>query len=127
MKGKQKVFELGEANALLPRLESLLSGLEEKQDSFRRLQDGLFFEELLEESSPPDEKLQALDETLVEMEEDLARVHELGCLLRHAEKGLVDFLARREGRWVYLCWRRGEREIEYYHTLRGGYFERQRL
>lgn len=127
MKPQRKIFELEEANALLPRLESLLSGLEKKQDSFRRLQDGLFFEELLAESAPPDEKLQALEEALVMMEEDLERVHELGCLLRHAEKGLVDFLTRRGEQWVYLCWRRGEKQIEYYHTLRGGYFERQRL
>lgn len=127
MKPRQKIFQLEEANRLLPALEVLLTDLEEKQEAFRRLQDHLFFEELLEESDPPDEKLQVLEETLVKLEEEIGKVHELGCLLRHPEKGLVDFLARREGEWIYYCWRRGEKQVEYFHSLRGGFLERQRL
>ena len=127
MKPRRKIFQLEEANSLLPALEALLTDLEEKQEAFRRLQDGLFFEELLEESAPPDEKLQVLEETLVKLEGEIEKIHELGCLLRHPEKGLVDFLARRDGEWVYYCWRRGEKQVEYFHSLHGGFFERQRL
>jgi hypothetical protein len=122
-----KVFELDEANALLPKLEALLAELEEKQEEFRRLQEGLFFEELLDEASPPEEKLQDLERVLLRLEEEITEIRRLGCLLRHPERGLVDFLARRSGEWVYYCWRRGEKEIQYYHTLRGGFLERQSL
>lgn len=122
-----KVFELDEANALLPKLEALLAELEEKQEEFRRLQEGLFFEELLNEASPPEEKLQDLERVLLRLEEEITEIRRLGCLLRHPERGLVDFLARRAGEWVYYCWRRGEKEIQYYHTLRGGFLERRSL
>lgn len=127
MNPRRKVFDLNEANALLPQLDTLLGELEEKREAFRRLQEILFFEELLDEMAPPEEKLQALEEALLKLEKEIEKIRQLGCLLRHPEQGLVDFLARREGDWVYYCWRRGEREIQFYHTLRGGFFERQPL
>jgi hypothetical protein len=127
MNQKPKIFALEEANALLPELEGLLAELDEKQETFRRLQDRLFFEELLEDVSPPDEEIRQMEARLMELEKEIQRIRELGCLLRHAEKGLVDFLSKRGEEWVYFCWRRGEKQIEFYHTLRGGFFERQKI
>ena len=127
MTQKPKIFALEEANALLPELEGLLAELDEKQETFRRLQDRLFFEELLEDASPPDEEIREMETRLTELEKEIQKIRELGCLLRHAEKGLVDFLSKRGEEWVYFCWRRGEKQIEFYHTLRGGFFERQKL
>ena len=123
----KKIFDLEEANALLPKLEALLETFEAKREAFRELQDGLFFEELLEEISPPEEKIKALEETLDKLEEEIKKIRELGCLLRHPERGLVDFLARRDNEWIYYCWQRGEKEIRYFHTLGGGFFERKPL
>jgi hypothetical protein len=39
--------------------------------------------------------------------------------------GLLDFLADRHGRDVYLCWRYGEPRIEFYHDLHNGFNGRQ--
>lgn len=122
-----KVFELEEANALLPHLETLLSDLEEKQESFRKIQEGLFFEELVAAAPPPESKLQEMEEMLMRLEHELGKIRELGCILRHPERGLVDFLARRGDEWIYYCWRRGEMGIQFYHTLHGGFFERRPL
>ena len=127
MDQKQKIFVLEEANALLPQLEGLLAEFEEKQETFRRLQDRLFFAELLEDTSPPDEEICQMENRLTEMEKEICKIRELGCILRHPEKGLVDFPAKRGEEWVYFCWRRGEKQIEFYHSLRGGFFERQKL
>ena len=124
---QRKIFSLEEANALLPRLEKLLSDLEEKRQAFKELHDELFFEELLEEASPPEEKIQELETILTSLEQEIEKIHELGCLLRHPERGWVDFLARKEKEWVFYCWRRGEKEVGHYHSLRGGYLERQPL
>lgn len=122
-----KVFELEEANSLVPRLEALLAALEEKHEGFRRLQDDLFFEEILNEAAPSEDRIQELERILTHLEFEMAKIRELGCLLRHPERGLVDFLAKRGEEWVYYCWRRGEKEIQFYHTLRGGFYERQPL
>lgn len=127
MANRLKVFNLNEANALLPELESRLSQLETKHEIFKQLEDKLFFEEILEQASPPEIRLQELEETLIRLEEDIQRIRELGCLLRHSERGLVDFLARKGEGWIYFCWRRGEKEIRFYHSLRGGFLERRPL
>jgi hypothetical protein len=127
MKPPYRIFSLEEANALIPQLEALLADLEKKQESFRRLQDELFFEELLGDSPPSELQLKELEHTLSDLEKELKMIRSFGCLLRHPERGLVDFLAKKEEEWIYFCWRKGECRIEFYHTLRGGYFERKPL
>jgi hypothetical protein len=44
-----------------------------------------------------------------------------GCVLKDLNAGLLDFLAERDGREVYLCWRYGEDKIEFYHELHTGF------
>lgn len=122
-----KAFKVEEANALVPRLEGLLGELEEKRESFRRFQDELFFEELLSEAPPSDSRLRELEEGLARLEKEIEKIRSLGCILRHPERGLVDFLAKKGEEWVYFCWRRGEKEIRFYHTLQGGFYERKPL
>jgi hypothetical protein len=41
------------------------------------------------------------------------------------EDGLVDFPTTYEGRWVYLCWHVGERELQHWHEVDAGYQGRQ--
>ena len=48
-----------------------------------------------------------------------------GAILKDVNSGLVDFLAVRDGRKVYLCWRFGEPEIQYWHDIEAGFAGRQ--
>ena len=48
-----------------------------------------------------------------------------GAILKDINSGMVDFLALREGREVYLCWRFDEPEIQYWHDLEVGFAGRQ--
>lgn len=48
-----------------------------------------------------------------------------GAILKDVNSGLVDFLAVRDGREVYLCWRFGEPEIQYWHDIEAGFAGRQ--
>ncbi len=52
---------------------------------------------------------------------------ELGLECKSVESGLVDFLAEREGRPVYLCWRAGEKSVTHWHELDAGFAGRQSL
>lgn len=124
MGAKQRVFNLEEANALVPELEMLLREFEEKQHSFERLHDGLFFEEILGEEPPPDKKYQELEGVLTLLEEQVERIGSLGCVLRDPRRGRVDFLARTGKGLIYYCWQRGEKQIQYCHSLRDGFLGR---
>jgi hypothetical protein len=70
---------------------------------------------------------QRLDEEVAGIARCVARIHEVGALVKDLDAGLVDFPARREGEDVLLCWRLGEDEIAFWHTLDEGFSGRKPL
>ncbi len=52
---------------------------------------------------------------------------ERGILLRDPDTGLIDFPAERDGEQVFLCWRMGEGDVEYYHGVHSGFGGRKPL
>ena len=52
---------------------------------------------------------------------------ELGVEVKDLDEGLVDFPARREGEDVLLCWRLGEDEVGFWHSLEDGFAGRKPL
>lgn len=64
-----------------------------------------------------------------EMEELVIHVRELnhrGIELKDLDKGLIDFPAlRANGEEVYLCFMLGEKTIDHWHTLEGGFAGRK--
>ena len=50
-----------------------------------------------------------------------------GVQVKDVEEGLIDFPALRRGETVLLCWRLGEDEIRYWHTVDDGFAGRQEL
>ena len=68
-----------------------------------------------------------LDEAVPGIARCVARIHELGALVKDLDDGLVDFPARRGGEDVLLCWRLGEDAIEFWHGLEEGFSGRRPL
>jgi len=74
------------------------------------------------------EEVQAqLDEEVAGIARCVARIHEVGALVKDLDDGLVDFPATRDGREVLLCWRLGEDEIGFWHGLDEGFSGRKPL
>ncbi len=73
----------------------------------------------------------ALQAEIAKLEEQaqtlLAHISELGVELKDPRRGLVDWVAEREGRRVYLCWQIGERTIDWWHEIADGFAGRQRI
>lgn len=59
------------------------------------------------------------------IEQLVDRIQAYGCILKDMNSGLLDFLAQRNGREVYLCWRYGEPRVAFYHELHTGFNGRQ--
>jgi len=68
-----------------------------------------------------------LDEALAGIARCVARIHELGALVKDLDQGLVDFPAQRGEEDVLLCWRLGEEEIGFWHGLEEGFSGRKPL
>jgi hypothetical protein len=74
-----------------------------------------------------EEVQQQLDEEVAGIARCVARIHELGALVKDLDAGLVDFPATRDGQDVLLCWRLGEDEIGFWHGLDEGFSGRNPL
>ena len=127
-----KLFTLAEANRLLPRLDSLLRRLrashsereqkEEVVDAFRR-------KATLDGGALPSDNLaetrQEIGRLSVILHEGLHEIESWGCLVKDLNLGLVDFVALRGNERVFLCWRLGEPEIRFWHSLEEGFAGRK--
>lgn len=56
-----------------------------------------------------------------------ALLKDIGCELKDLSMGLVDFPSYRGKELVYLCWRRGEPRVEFWHDLNSGFAGRKPL
>ncbi len=74
-----------------------------------------------------EEVQEQLDEEVAGIARCVARIHEVGALVKDLDDGLVDFPATRDGRDVLLCWRLGEDEIGFWHGLDEGFSGRKPL
>jgi hypothetical protein len=62
-----------------------------------------------------------------QMQAGVTRLVEREVTLREIEAGLIDFPALASGRQIWLCWRLGEGDIEWWHELDDGFAGRRRL
>ena len=122
-----RYFTLEEANEVLTELEPLMAQLLERRAKAVRMSRQL--EHLFEEphidfgGSVPT----ILAQDFVIIESLLSKIRAYGCVVKNLEAGLIDFLAKINGRDVYLCWRYGEDQIAYYHELHTGFQGRRAI
>lgn len=62
-----------------------------------------------------------------DLQDRIAEFEDIGVELKGVDEGLCDFPSLREDRVVYLCFRLGEDDIEYWHELDTGFAGRQPL
>ena len=61
------------------------------------------------------------------VQEDINHIQSLGGVTKDIEAGLVDFLGEVEGQDVWLCWKKGEHHVRYWHPLDSGFTDRRAL
>jgi hypothetical protein len=119
-------FTREEANALLPRLTTILDQLRDAKDELTDAE----AHEALSESAPTNgggEEGKQVGVAFLEVRRLLESIEQSGLVLRDIDRGLVDFPAMLDGREIYLCWELGEDEVAYWHELETGYGGREPL
>ncbi|MSR78331.1 MAG: DUF2203 family protein [Candidatus Omnitrophica bacterium] len=129
-----KIFTLEEANALIPVLETRMGKIFAKREAHAQRHDVLFMHQLLEsaeghagyESVSPEleREIQQMEDEITKLEKDVEEIHSLGCIVRSLEKGFIDFFSYHHGKKVFLCWKKGENTIRYYHSSKDGMTQR---
>jgi hypothetical protein len=150
-----RFFDLDEANATLPEVRTILESLRDERAELIRLRD-LVVERQAPEEAPTEAPTEAnvggtgraaepaereggtsdpeirvlrlrMQGVIDQMQAGVARIDELGITLREIETGLIDFPALASGRQIWLCWRLGEDDIEWWHELNEGFGNRHAL
>lgn len=55
----------------------------------------------------------------------LHQLQDMGIEVKDLTTGLIDFLALKDGREVYLCWKYNEGKIQFWHEIEAGFAGRQ--
>jgi len=136
-----RFFDLDEANETIPELRTILETLRDERSQLIALRDE-FARRTALETAPGDASVERtaddastrtsesaaerrrlrlrMQGVIDQMQAGVARIDELGVTLREIETGLVDFPALVAGRQVWLCWRLGEGDVEWWHELSDG-------
>lgn len=130
-----KTFTLEEAQALLPLLNSLLMRAMESKDAAQAIEDELsqlshriFLMGGMHVDLGRVTKMKAEAETLMKRtRETVAEIDAIGVQVKDIALGLLDFPCRVDGETVLLCWKRGEAQIEFWHTMEAGFRGRQAI
>jgi hypothetical protein len=122
----ERFYSVDEANGLIPKLKPLLERIRKTQDELAKDKTVAAVREKAAQNGGglPGRQLSTLTKTL---EADLRQLEEWGIVLRDPSIGLIDFLHKREGETVFLCWKLGEARVEWWHPLETGIAGRQRL
>ena len=120
-------FTVEEVNALIPHMEAIFERItelyEEAQGLLSQLNakgESLEGEENDETPDDVKEKRGRVRELAEAIQEGVDEIEQPGSSVKDLSSGLVDFLSRRDGRTVYLCWHRGESECSWWHDLDSG-------
>ena len=131
---ENKLFDIKEANALLPQLNAAFSRISVLRREIGALMEalrGAGFEPLkaskkeLPEEPAKREKAQRMYKLLDALRAEVEMIEETGGILKDLEMGLMDFYGLREGKVICLCWQHGEPEIMYLHEVETGFGSRQ--
>jgi hypothetical protein len=130
---QQRVFSLSEANGLIPRLTLEFNQIARHRAEVARVARALGGPDaavaLLEGHQEPAPGLAPHADRLRQLADDIgravARIHDLGCLVKDLEMGTVDFYGELQGKAVFWCWQYGEAAILHWHALDEGFAGRR--
>ena len=130
----RRVFTLEAVNALVPKLQDLVGRQLERRSGIEQLLARLGRElgdvpdRIVLDPADPHEVREMKRELVRRIEEYRAgwrEVEEMGAVLKDPRIGLLDFYGSVEGKMVWLCWKYGEAEVLWYHSLEEGFSGRK--
>jgi len=129
----ERTFSLGEAQSLLPVLESLLRTAidgkkliesveaELQEIAHRVFLNGGTFLNIVRLARRKAER----EKSVQRVKDSLAEIDSIGAQVKDLDIGLLDFPCLVDGRTVLLCWRLGEKAITHWHGVSEGFAGRK--
>jgi hypothetical protein len=132
-----KIFTVAEANAALQNvIKPAMDRLDARVAAIETLRTDVQIGRLVAETgasatNPDRAQLARLErrrrEIEAEIREDIEAIHATGGVIKDLRAGLVDFFSILDGKLVFLCWRRGEDQVRFWHKVEEGFRSRRPL
>jgi len=132
-----RIYTVREAEALLPTVEKVFADLDAVRARIRKLKgkmdvlEMLWGEELASQDNPDHVEFghysSEMERATADYDSAVKVLADLEIQIKSVETGLIDFYGVIESRLVFLCWKRGEAGIGWYHHLEDGFQGRKEL
>ena len=122
----QKHYTRDEARKLLPQVIEWLDELQSARDLLTHLDEQVGKAVGLGDDLGG-EMVNRSVRLLAKVKDILQRFRKREIQIKDLDRGLIDFPAYVGGKEVFLCWEKGEEDIEFWHDLTSGYGGRERL
>jgi len=137
-----RFYDIDAANEALPAVERILLDLRDQRVELIRLRDAVLQTASSDREGPgprqtprdaesaggdPRRLRLRMQGLIDQMQAGVTQLVERDIQLRAIETGLIDFPALATGRQIWLCWRLGEGQIDWWHELDDGFGGRRRL
>lgn len=130
-----RIFTAREVSALLPKLTGMFEELDVLKARLKQLKskmdvlEMIWGDEVQVETNPDHREhlhyLEEMEAAKKGYEAAVQKFGEMDAVVKSLDQGLVDFYGVIDSRLVFLCWKRGERSVEYFHHLEEGFGGRQ--
>ncbi len=118
----RRYFTLEEANRTIPFVSRVVTDIVQTHERAANLH------AQLENRGKPQQRIlveEELEKTVDRLNDLVDELKTIGCELKEYRLGLVDFIAKHDGREICLCWKLGEDRIDHWHELHAGFQGRQ--
>ncbi len=119
-------FTIEQARRMLPTVRQKVEELVRLKNHLDSIHYDIFKHQYLGGKGPNGQRYHPAElERLVEL---MHYFEKEGLVIKSIQEGLVDFPCVRDNREeAYLCWKLGEADIDFWHTINGGFAGRQPL
>jgi hypothetical protein len=130
-----RTFTLSQAKELLPILQGLLRGIQEKKQrleeidqKFQEVNSRVLLHGGLLVDIAPLAKLRAeRDKLAEEIKDAVSEISAMGVQIKDLDTGLLDFPCAVDGEVILLCWKMGEETITHWHSTKDGFAGRKAI
>ena len=118
-------YTLAEARAALPQVKILMAKVQVARQEILRLRPTAW--PALQKAAANGGSREAGQLALhaMSLEDAVKGILAMGITIKDLDHGIIDFLGKRAGEQVLLCWRYGEEDINFWHDANTGFAGRQ--
>jgi hypothetical protein len=123
----ERTFTVSEANHLIPQLHTRFTSIQQAKAILLQTKQEIQKASAQAQYGGGSSVGHLYISGLQQVSANLQAIHELGVLVKDVDIGLCDFPHLRDGRVVYLCWKLGEDEVQWWHETTTGFKDRYPL